>query len=313
MRARILMQGCPSSENMRRLELYNAISCNSSAIRWAHERGLLATEQMCPECGAQMKEVLCESSDGIIYKCARTQSGKRHYKKLSIRTGSIFADSHLTIKSYIFTVYEWAVQTPRDEAAYQVGTNKKTTSQLYKNFRELASWMVECKLAKQIGDEHSIVELDECQIGRRKSHRGRIPSECWVLGGLVRGSNPQRCFLEIVAKRDEQTLTEVIMRRVHPRAFIITDGWKSYTNLSNIGFRHKSVNHSKNFLCPEDPTIHTQGVENMWRCLRRFLNSKGSYSRRHLQSYIDEFIFRKHFTNPFESIVSAIAERHRFE
>jgi hypothetical protein len=293
---------------MRRIELYNSVRTNDQAIDWARSKGLLAREMSCTTCGAIMKGASCGNDVEPIWRCTRTTNGCRHFKKQSIRVGSIFADSHISVKDALFAMYEWAAKTQRDEAAYQIGVDGKTISAWYKKCRSVAEFVIENRLQSRIGDAESTIEIDECQLGRRKHHRGRIPKEVWVFGGLVRGSMPQKCFIEIVAKRNERTLVDVIQRRIHPGARIISDGWKAYQNLGRLGFNHAVINHSENFVSPSDNTIHTQGIENLWRCLRRFMGSKGSYSRKSLRSYIDEFIFRKASIDPFECILSGISE-----
>jgi transposase len=290
--------------------LYDAITSNHSAIEWARSKGILSREMTCTTCGELMKEVPDGRRPEPIWRCTRTVNGCRHFKKQSIRFGSIFVNSHISIKEALFLIYEWASRTPRDEAAYQIGVDRKTTSGWYKMCRGVAESFVDTCLSNKIGDAGSIVEIDECQLGRRKHHRGRVPKELWVFGGVVRGSNPQVCFIEIVAKRDENTLVEVINRRIHPEARIISDGWKAYQNLGRLGFNHSIVNHSENFVSPSDNTIHTQGIENLWRCLRRFMSTKGSYSRKRIRSYVYEFIFRKASVDPFECILSAISDKY---
>ena len=37
-----------------------------------------------------------------------------------------------------------------------------------------------------------------------------------------------------------------------------TDGWSAYKSLSKLGFKHKVVNHSKNFVDPKDKSVYTQ-------------------------------------------------------
>jgi hypothetical protein len=296
---------------MRRIELYNAIPSIECATRWAKERGLLSSQNDCPVCHQAMDEVPNICSDGKIWKCSRMINGLRHYRKLSIRTGSIFANSNMSIRDILFTMYEWSIKTRRDDTAYQMNIERKTVGNWFKICSGIASFMVDKRVPYQIGDEDTIVEIDECQVGRRKSHRGRIPKECWVFGGLVRGSSPQVCFIEIVSKRNERTLTEVIGRRIHARARIISDGWSAYKNLRRLGYNHNVVNHSENFVNPLDSTIHTQGIENLWKCLRNFLNTKGSYSRKHISCYIKEFIFRKYFIDHFECLLSGIEQKYK--
>ena len=304
-----LHTGVSRNQNMRRIELYASIDSNAAAICWARERALLASQMACPECQGHMVEVAKECSDGTAWKCSRTIDGIRHYRTRSIRDGSIFSESSLCMKSILFILYEWSIKTSRDNAAFELNLNKKTIGEWYLSFGNIAEFVVDTRLSVKIGDSSSIVEIDECQIGRRKHHRGRVPKECWVIGGLVRGSKPQVCFIEIVKRRNESTLVEVIRRRIHSNARIISDCWSAYRNLNSLGFIHQSVNHSENFISPIDPSVHTQGIENLWRCLRSFLNSKGSYSRRHLTRYLKEFVFRKFYVDAFEAVISGIEAR----
>ena len=161
----------------------------------------------------------------------------------------------------------------------------------------------------KIGGPGLIVEIDESQLARRKHQRGRIPREIWVFGALVRGSNPQKFALAIVTNRKRRTLERVIDQMIDQRSTIVSDGWGGYVGLSAAGFHHLVVNHSENFVHPRDPAIHTQGIENLWYVLMRFLRAKGTYTRRHLTSYLKEFMFRKSSPDIFDCFVSA-AERH---
>jgi transposase-like protein len=200
--------------------------------------------------------------------------------------------------------------TARDQAAFELCIDKQTVTQWYKKFRETSCWLVEQRLSGQIGTQGDIIELDECQIGRRKHHTGRKRKDCWVFGGLIRGSAPPSFFIEIVRNRKRVTLLEVLQRRANAAALIVTDGWRSYQDLALHGFNHSWVNHCENFVSPVDPEVHTQGIENLWGGLRKFLNRKGSYTRLHLAAYLKEFTFRKHYVDAFETLVSAIEAKY---
>jgi len=202
-------------------------------------------------------------------------------------------------------------KTSVDVACYQLTISKATVVDFYKRCREICSTMSATRLTERIGGFGQTVEVDECQLWRRKHHRGRIPREIWVCGGLVRDSNPLQCFVEIVHQRDQATLNELLTRRIDAQSRVITDGWGGYENLHAIGFNHSIVNHSKNFVNPFDASVHTQNVENLWRCLRRFLNNKGTYTHRNLTGYICEFIFRKSFCNVLEQLLSGISEMYQ--
>lgn len=54
-----------------------------------------------------------------------------------------------------------------------------------------------------------------------------------------------------------------------------------------------TVNHSINFVSPDDPEIHTQGIESLWSHVKRKLKIQFGTSDDLLESYLYEFIWRK--------------------
>jgi hypothetical protein len=66
-----------------------------------------------------------------------------------------------------------------------------------------------------------------------------------------------------------------------PGSIIVSDGWRAYHNLEEIGggvYEHKVVIiHEENFVDPEDPEVHTQNIENTWmRCKRKLRRQFGT-------------------------------------
>jgi len=232
------------------------------------------------------------------------QHGRRHQKKVSIREGSFFTGTATSIEKTVYALYEWAVKTSVKQTAYELCLNDKTVRSLFKVFRDFASQVVKSRLPILVGGAGETVEIDECQLGRRKHHRGRAPTEVWVFGGVLRESNPRLCFLRIVRKRNRETLTPIIQACINRETKLISDDWGAYRRLRQMGYDHHIVRHCDNFVDPNDPTIHTQNIENLWRCLRRFLAAKGTYTRKNLESYLDEFVFRLNIVDPFETVLT---------
>lgn len=296
---------------MKRIELYMQIKTEDDAIQWCMERGLLKSSSTCTICDAPMALVVRDSSGHKVWQCRRMVRGERHNSKVSVRAGSLFSDSNLSMKDAVFLLYEWSVSTSVSCASYELSLSEPTVLTWFAKLRDTATLFVNSRTEHRIGGRGSTLEMDECQIGRRKYHRGRQRNEVWLFGGIVRDSNPPALFIQPVRKRNAATLLPIVQQRVHIDTRIITDGWGSYSGLMELGYNHAVVNHSERFVSENDRTVHTQNIENVWRCLRRFLNSRTNYSRAHLKSYIGEFIFKKTFVNSFETIVSAIEERFR--
>ena len=63
-------------------------------------------------------------------------------------------------------------------------------------------------------------------------------------------------------------------------------------NLTAVtGLAHATVNHSVAFVAPND--VHTNGVENLWRCAKdKFKRMRGT-SDELIASYLDEFLWHR--------------------
>uniref|UniRef100_A0A158P4R1 ISXO2-like transposase domain-containing protein n=1 Tax=Tetranychus urticae TaxID=32264 RepID=A0A158P4R1_TETUR len=149
-----------------------------------------------------------------------------------------------------------------------------------------------------IGGTGKVVEIDETMIFKRKYNRGRLSSnqkrQVWVFGGIERES--KATFAEIVEKRDEKTLIDVIQNNILPGTTIYSDCWKSYNNLDQYNFySHDTVNHSKNFLNPSNKNVHTQNIERNWRSLKDHIpkSSNGPNRDDHLIEFLYKSKYRK--------------------
>jgi len=84
---------------------------------------------------------------------------------------------------------------------------------------------------------------------------------CWKNGDLL-----ERRFF-IVERRDKNILIPIIQREVLPGTTIVSDEWKSYSSLNDIGYNHLSVNHSENFVNPVN-RANVQTIECLWSILK---------------------------------------------
>ena len=109
----------------------------------------------------------------------------------------------------------------------------------------------------------------------------------WVFGGIEEKS--RKSFLVPVEKRDRNTLIPIIEQWIKPGTTIISDFWKPYDILGEIGYEHLKVNHSIQFV--NDDGDHTNKIEGHWRVakasLPRFGVKKEFYS-----SYLASFIWK---------------------
>lgn len=169
------------------------------------------------------------------------------------------------------------------------------------------------KHPERLGGVGKVVEVDETCISRRKYNVGRSVdqqctgkfkpfSEClFEFEGIERDGN--QCFIEPVSKRDSETLNAVIQVSVYanlpelftfvqkyivPGTATMTDGWAGYNSVTDLpeGYEHYAVNHSKNFVDPEDPDIHTQNIESMHQKFKHRHKKEYGTARLKLVSYM---------------------------
>ncbi|ETI44402.1 hypothetical protein F443_10895 [Phytophthora nicotianae P1569] len=115
----------------------------------------------------------------------------------------------------------------------------------------------------QIGSDGQIVEIDETSLSKKqKYHRGRHYEEFWLFGGVERGSG--RWFGRIVHnKRTKATLLPILKRFVKPRTHIMSD---------------------------------------MFATIKRHVKSMRGMRKDHLDSYLDEYMWRSWFFPPKPSV-----------
>ncbi|KCZ80334.1 hypothetical protein H312_02271, partial [Anncaliia algerae PRA339] len=116
----------------------------------------------------------------------------------------------------------------------------------------------------------------------------------WVFGMIER--NSKKCVLLPVPDRSANTLIPLINQYILPGSTIISDCWTSYNRIEeNDTFSHLTVNHSYNFLNPEDNLIHTQNIENCWLHAKNKLKRQYGTRREMLEGYLYEFMFKRKY------------------
>ncbi|KAH7701236.1 Transposase, partial [Aphelenchoides avenae] len=91
---------------------------------------------------------------------------------------------------------------------------------------------------------------------------------------------------------------------------IISDGWKAYQGLANDpDYEWDWANHSKNFLNPDNPEVHAQTIESMWRPLKVRRQRNGSpplYNDSYLSEGLWQMNVKDAGQDPFFAIVNDI-------
>lgn len=199
----------------------------------------------------------------------------------------------MTLAQALKVTYYWVIKTRQETVARELRIGSEHTLVDWFNFcREVCGEILEND-SKQIGGPGKVVEIDESKFGKRKYHKGRRKDGVWVFGGIERDS--KECFLESVPDRTAATLIPIIKKHVRPGTTIISDCWKSYSQLQEEGYNHLTVNHSIEFV-NKDTGAHTNTIESTWRAVKTSLPRHGTRKSMY-DSYFVEYIFRKKYLN----------------
>ena len=144
------------------------------------------------------------------------------------------------------------------------------------------------------GIEANAIEIDESLFWKRsKYNRGKQFTKHWVLGIAERNTN--KTIFEIVENRKKETLLPIILKYVWKSATIHHDDWVSYRGLARLGFKHSTVNHSRNFV--SDSGACTNTIEGYWGVLKqRIVRMHGIHNEK-LNDYVQEYTFRLYYNH----------------
>ena len=274
-------------------DIYEITRDNYGLILWLQDKGILGNfEGGCKRCSQGRIALKKDSSygrDGFVWRCTKKECGY----KISVRAGSWFERSHLTLQQVVKLTYYWVYKTRQETVRRELRIGcEETLVDWYNLCREVCSEVL-IKEDAQIGGTGKIVEIDESKFGKRKYHKGRRKDGVWVFGGIERDT--KNCFLVSVEDRSADTLIPIIKKHVLPGTTIISDCWKAYSKLEEEGFQHQTVNHSKEFINKETGA-HTNTIESTWRAVKTSLPKHGTVKSLY-DTYFVEYIFRKRYLN----------------
>lgn len=170
-------------------------------MQWCMDEGLIAKSRLCCQCDQPMKLVKCEDrSDKYKWECRKTVNGKRHKVEVSIRKGSWFEKSNMTLEEVLKFTYWWSRDLRQEEIRHELNIATHTAVDWDSFCRETCEvTLMERK--DSIGGPEKIVQIDESKFGKRKYHRGHRVEVQWVFGGI---EEETRSFMVTVEKRTRQ-------------------------------------------------------------------------------------------------------------
>jgi len=183
------------AEDYTALVLADQLKDTESCLQWCARRRLLRNSVLCSRCNQPVSLNNYKAlQDGKRWKCRPCQL------VVSVRHGSFFHNSKLTLRQVILLTYYWATDTPQLTAAGETDISEQTMVDWYNFCRdECANWLARNPIELggfDQGGEPVIVEIDESKFFNRKYHRGRDSDGHWVFGMIERGS--KKCIMTVV-------------------------------------------------------------------------------------------------------------------
>jgi len=234
---------------------------------------------VCPKCGG--------SEYYMIYKHKRFQC-KQCRHQTSVTAGTVFHKSHQPLRVLFMAVYLIATSKKglsAMELRRKLGINGYKTA-----------WLLMQKIRTAMASSGKflltrMVEVDETYIGgHREGPRGRGAKDKTLVAIAVEtnGSTMGRAYLKTINSLTMTELEQFVKDHVARATKVSTDGHKSYGSLNN-DYVHIPVKNSK--ACSKSdvlPKVHIV-VANLKMWLRGTYNCLPA---KHLQRYLDEFVFR---------------------
>ena len=234
---------------------------------------------VCPACGSLRAGVL--KTKAHTYECADCG------RQTSVTAGTVLHRSHLPLRLWFLAA--WLVATHKNGiSARQLGLGSYKTAWLL--LRKLRQAMVDPEREPLAG----LVEVDETSLPFRakdepvaakpgRSHEGKL-----LIAGAVeiKGKAPGRVRLAVIEDYAAKSLGSFVKAAVAVGSTVVSDGWSGYATLKDVKHDPKVVGPMAAHVVP--PWVH-----------RVFANAKRwglgvchGLRRRHLQAYLDEFVFR---------------------
>ena len=238
-----------------------------------------------------------------VYKC---RNGKYKCKNtgryFDVKTGTKFANTKLPLRYWFYAMFLF-LSHKRGVSSCQLARDLDITQK--------SAWKMLQKIRETMGveNEHKLkgeVEIDETFVGgkNKNRHKDKKVEKCQgrsfkdkvpVFGMLERNGH---LVAKVVPDTKVRTLLPLIKGYVKFGSVIYTDGW-DYGGITN-DYIQRSVDHEKHYYGSTYTTdkgeviqVSTNGIENAWSHFKRMIfGTYYSVSKKHLQRYIDEYVFR---------------------
>lgn len=230
-----------------------------------------------------------------VYKCKGNKYRcKNTGKYFNVKTDTLFDNSKIKIQKWFLAI--WLVTSHKKgisslQLHRDIGVTQKTAWFMLQRIRNCFGFDNDSTLDNE-------VEIDETYVGGKNKNRHLDKKVQGSQGRSAKDKTPVVGMIErhgkVTAKKVDNvkayTLTKEVISKVKETATVFTDEWLGYSALKRI-YDHSVVKHNQGEYV--NGRVHTNTIEGFWSLLKRGI--VGIYhftSKKHLQMYVDEFVFR---------------------
>jgi transposase-like protein len=244
-------------------------------IRWP-------TGFFCPKCSHNT----CWKVGDALFECGKCS------RQTSVIAGTIFQDTRKPLTDWFTAI--WWVTTQKN------GASAKGLQQVLglKSYKTAWTWLHKIRRAMVFPNRNKLqgsVEVDETYIGSEEhdGKRGRGTENKTIVVIAVEVDEKGkvgRVRMSVIADASGDSLKPFIVENIEKGSIVTTDGWTGYSFLAVSEYQHTRM--TPKTIGDEDkmlPHVHT-----IASLLKRWLlgTHQGAVSEKHMQAYLDEFVFR---------------------
>ncbi len=274
---------------------------NRRLISWLMREGFLFDNMRCERCLPPMllQHNPSFSVDRWCWRCPRQTCRS----KISVRDGSFFSRSHLSLRELILIVINFAAESSISGTARRLRVDREVVGDIFKKIKEEYSReLVTHPITFDRGFEY---EADEVLVKHVKV--GPNTYEEQVVASIYERASGKIIYYR-VDDRSSLSLIPPIILHLPNGVFIYTDDWRSYRVLGTLMYVHRYVNHSaKEFVRVEEIaglqiTVSINNTEGINRVVRQKLSNKSCRTADNLDLVLSEIAYRRSGRSIFDPI-----------
>jgi transposase-like protein/Zn ribbon nucleic-acid-binding protein len=235
---------------------------------------------VCPKCGHSKSWKIGE----LLFECAKCG------RQSSVIAGTIFQDTRKPLMDWFIAI--WWVTTQKNGAS-SLGLKNvlgiKSNQTAWTWLHKIRKAMVNPNRSKLSGT----VEIDETFVGgvaTGKRGRGAENKVLVIIATELEGKKLGRCRMGIIEDGSAESIHPFIVENIEAGSTLITDGWKGYNGIENKNYT-RNINVQTGEIDDDKLLPHIHTIASL---LKRWLlgTHHGAVESQHLQSYLDEYVFR---------------------